>query len=67
MITTVDGDIMTLELEDHDAFQTYRAGIEDRRQWQRHPETKEMADTISSNNRTSKIFVKHGDFNRRVR
>lgn len=58
---------VTLELESPDGFAAFRGGMEDHRQWSRHPETLEMATYINDNHKQAQIVVKYGDSFVRVR
>lgn len=65
-ITTENG-IATFELESEEAFQCFRVGINDHRAWRNHPETQELHTFNSENCQHSRIFVKYGDFTKRIK
>lgn len=56
-----DNNTITVKLEDFAAFQTFQQGINDRRQWTRHPETRELSDVVVNNHRSSQIIVQYND------
>lgn len=52
---------ITVKLDDYAAFQTFQQGIEDRRQWTRHPDTRELSDIIANNAKSSNVIVQFQD------
>lgn len=65
-ITTEDG-ITVFELESQEAFMAFRQGVEDERYWRNHPETQELHTFKSENTQASRLFVKYGEYTRRVK
>jgi len=53
--------IITVKLEDHAAFQCFQMGINDRKQWTRHPETRELSDIVVNNVKQSQVVVQYND------
>ena len=66
-IDTNDDMKVTLELESPSAYQAFRMGMEDRKQWHRHPETQELSQYINDNHKFAQIVVKCGDVFQRVK
>jgi hypothetical protein len=52
---------ITFKLDDAGAFHCFRQGLEDRKQWNRHPETRELQDLLVNNNKHSHIIVQYQD------
>jgi hypothetical protein len=65
-IQTTDG-ITTCELESDGAYSAFKMGMEDRRQWTRHPETAELNNYVVDKTKSEYIFVKYHDTVTRVR
>lgn len=55
------------EITDPQAYQAFHSGIEDRRQWTRHPVTNELKKFVSSNLRQAQVFVKYGETYSRIK
>jgi hypothetical protein len=53
--------IVTFKIEDNGAFQCFQQGMDDRRQWNRHPETRELQNLCTSNTKHSNIVVQYND------
>ena len=53
--------IVTFKMEDPSGFQTFQMGMNDRRQWNRHPETRELQDLCVNNTKQSQIVVQYND------
>jgi hypothetical protein len=66
IVTTEDG-ITTFELESPEAYQQFRAGVDDNRYWRNHPETQELHTFQSENCQSSRIFVKYGEYTKRIK
>lgn len=58
---------VTLELEQPESYHAFRAGIEDRKQWCRTPETQELSNYIRDNNKFAQIVVQFGDSYQRIK
>jgi hypothetical protein len=54
-----ESNTITVELTDPAAYHCFQQGINDRKQWSRHPETRELADTVINNNKHSQIIVQY--------
>lgn len=52
---------ITFKIEDHAGFQCFRQGINDRKQWMRHPETQELSNVVGNNQKQSQIIVQYND------
>lgn len=48
---------MEFQLEDPNAVGAFTAGMKDKREWRRHPETAQLLDTLNQNVRSTRIFV----------
>lgn len=59
--------ILTYELETPEGYQCFRTGINDSRAWRNHPETDELRKIVSENTKHSRIFVKYGNFTKRIK
>lgn len=57
--------IVTLETDE--GYTAFRAGIEDRRYWQRSPETTELSDFCRDNRKSSQIVVAFKDTYTRIK
>lgn len=55
--------ITTIKLEDPGAFSAFKMGIDsnDRRHWDRHPESFELKGIVGQNTKQSQIVVQYGD------
>jgi hypothetical protein len=62
-----DGVSVTLELEAPEAYTAFKAGVEDRKQWHRHPETQELSQFINDNKKYAQISVQCGDGYQRIK
>ena len=60
-------DRLVFEIEDSEAYQAFRTGVDDHRQWTRHPVTNELQNVVSNNSKHSQIFVKYNDEYSRVK
>lgn len=59
--------VAIVTLEDPDSLGAFKSGMEDHRQWSRHPETNELARYVNDNRKFSNIVVKSGDTYIRVK
>lgn len=59
--------VAIVTLEDPDSLGAFKAGVEDHRQWSRHPETNELARFVNDNRKFSNIVVKSGETYTRVK
>lgn len=59
--------ITTFELESPEAFQSFRAGIDDHRVWRNHPETLELHQQCAEQKSQGRVFVKYNEFTKRIR
>ena len=57
----MDGErvVFTIADDENDAFQTFRAGIDDHKQWRRHEVTNQLHQFVNDNKRFSQVFVSH--------
>ena len=55
------------EITDSDAYQAYKAGVGDERQWNRHPVTNELKKFVTTNRKHQPVFVKFGDTYNKLR
>ena len=60
-IDDTDPNMAVITLEDPNALGAFKAGIEDHRQWTRHPETNELARFVNDNRKFTNIAVKSGE------
>lgn len=60
-VDETDPTIAIVTLEDPNALGALKAGMEDHRQWSRHPETNELAQYIQDNRKFTNIAVKTGE------
>lgn len=66
-IDDTDPHVAIVTLEDPDSLGAFKAGMEDHRQWSRHPETNELARFVNDNRKFSNIVVKSGETYTRVK
>lgn len=72
MKVTDKGHYAEVELETHNGQQTFLSGMksknaEDRREWQRDPETIELAQYMMNHDRSQQIVVKCGDVHKHIK
>lgn len=60
-VDETDPTVAIVTLEQPDSLGAFKAGMDDHRQWSRHPETNELARYIQDNRKFSQICVKSGD------
>jgi hypothetical protein len=53
--------IVTFKIEDPSGFQTFQQGLSDRRQWNRHPETRELQNICTTNTKHSQVVIQYND------
>ena len=56
-----ENNTVTVKLNDPAAYHCFQQGINDRKQWSRHPETRELMDTVINNTKHSQIIVQYQD------
>jgi len=56
-----NGNLVKIELESDAAYYTFKAGVDDRKQWTKHPETCEMSNFLRDNLKFSQVFVGYND------
>ena len=52
---------IVFQIDDPSAFHCFQQGFNDRRQWSRHEETRELQNLVAANNRHAQIIVQYGD------
>jgi hypothetical protein len=52
---------VTFKIEDAGAFHCFQQGMNDRKHWNRHPETRELQDLVVNNNKHSHIVIQYQD------
>lgn len=57
----------TFEIETPQGFQAFRRGKDDCRHWAMHPETNELKKFQAENTKHARVFVKYGDFTKRLK
>jgi len=72
MKVTDNGNFSTVELETHSGQQTFLSGMKsadsnDRRGWQRDPETIELAQYMMNHDRSQQIVIKCGDVHKQIK
>lgn len=55
-----------ITLSSPEAFSAFRMGMEDRKQWSRHPETAELQDYMNDNGRSQYVVVEYDKSYQRV-
>lgn len=65
-ISTENG-VTTCELETDGAYSAFKMGMDDRRQWTRHPETMELNNYVVDKSKSEYIYVKYNDCTVRVK
>jgi hypothetical protein len=61
MKVSQEGNCTMLDLESDGAFSAFRMGLEDRRQWSRHPETTELKNYVIDHAKSEYIAVRYKD------
>lgn len=56
-----DDEKTVFEITDPTAYQAYTIGVNDEKQWSRHPVTNALKNFVNTNRRHSQFFVKYGD------
>lgn len=54
-------DCVIAKLETPGGYSAFKMGIDDRRNWTRHPETIELSKLVQDNHRHNNIVIQYGD------
>lgn len=60
-VTKNEHGMTVIEIETAEGFSAFRMGLEDKRNWSRHPETRELNNYVIDHKGMENIAVKYGD------